>query len=158
MHLSLTSKLRLVFILSFSHFSPFITPIATPPVPLATVWHCILFLCFCLLCLFAQWIVRLHLRSIIICATCCSTQLASPRLASLNCLPSYCCNYCCCCCCCCESLGVVQAATAAATAAATGWNQSRKTKLETKSKLKQKQKPEAFVRKIQSLISVWPAN
>lgn len=143
MHLSLTSKLRLVFILSFSHFSP-----SSLPFPLATVWHCILFLCFCLLCLCAQWIVRLHLRSIIICATCCSTQLASPlQIVCPVIVVTIVVLYCCCCFCCCESLGVVQAATAAATAAATGWNQSRKTKLETKSKLKQKQKPEAFVRK-----------
>lgn len=152
MHLSLTSKLRLVFILSFSHFSPFITPI--PSCNCLALHSVSVFLFTLFVCPMNRAIAfafNNHLCNLLFD----STRLASPLqivcpVIVVTIVVLYCC--------CCESLGVVQAATAAATAAATGWNQSRKTKLETKSKLKQKQKPEAFVRKIQSLISVWPAN
>lgn len=54
----INKQLCLVFILSFSNFSPLpITPIATIPLPLtllslATVWHCILFLFLFLFTLF----------------------------------------------------------------------------------------------------------
>lgn len=156
MHLSLTSKLRLVFILSFSHFCPFITPI--PSCNCLALHSVSVFLFTLFVCPMNRAIAfafNNHLCNLLFD----STQLASPlQIVCPVIVVTIVVLYCCCCCCCCESLGVVQAATAAATAAATGWNQSRKTKLETKSKLKQKQKPEAFVRKIQSLISVWPAN
>lgn len=113
MHLSLTSKLRLVFILSFSHFFPFITPIPS---------------CNCL----ALHSVSVFLFTLFVCPMnraiafafnnhLCNLLFDSTRLASPNCLPSYCCNYCCfvllllrkfrrspscnCCChCCCNRL------------------------------------------------------
>lgn len=87
MHLSLTSKLRLVFILSFSHFCPFITPIPS---------------CNCL----ALHSVSVFLFTLFVCPMnraiafafnnhLCNLLFDSTRLASSNCLPSYCCNYCC---------------------------------------------------------------